>query len=77
MEAPELATSSHHVIRMDELCKYDFCRPGEEVLIQMNLANSNSIVFAEDRDSIDISIFTPDGYAVSKLNATKPVLVQP
>lgn len=47
-EAPELGTKTHKVIRLDELCKYELCEQGEEVMIRMNLANSNSIVFSDE-----------------------------
>ncbi len=60
-------TNSHFVIKIDGLCKYDFCQAGDEISIVLDLANSNSIVFDEAKKAIELAIFTNEGYPVQKL----------
>ena len=45
-EVPETASYSEHyqVIRVDNLCSRSYCEAGEMITIELNLANSVSIV---------------------------------
>ena len=63
-------TDSHFIIKIDGLCKYEFCQAGDEISIVLDLANSNSIVFDEAKKAIELAIFTNDGYPVQKLDKT-------
>ena len=60
----EESTETDFIIKIEGLCKYEFCKAGDRISIVLDLANSNSIVFENDSKSIEFEIYTQEGFPV-------------
>lgn len=38
----------HFTIKVDNLCRYNFCTAGEQIAWHLYLSNSNSLIFEEE-----------------------------